>query len=68
MRRGRCTRVLPRTIAYYLIQHNKTPELSAKVFTSSCKVVNIEDINDSQNINKNLIKAEFEQIKNKLNE
>ena len=27
-------------------QHNKTPELSAKVFTSSCKVVNIEDIND----------------------
>ena len=49
-------------------QHNKTPELSAKVFTSSCKVVNIEDINDSQNFNKNLIKAEFEQIKNKLNE
>ena len=48
------------------IKHNKTPELSAKVFTSNCKVVNIEDINDSQNINKNLIKAEFEQIKDKI--
>ena len=48
------------------IKHNKTPELSAKVFTNNCKVANIEDINDTQNINKNLIKAEFEQIQDKL--
>lgn len=47
-------------------QHNKTPELSAKVFTSNCKVVNIEDVNDYQNINKNLIKADIKQIKDKI--
>ncbi|WP_296648739.1 hypothetical protein [Romboutsia sp. 13368] len=33
-------------------QNNKIPELSAKVFTSSCKVVNIEDISHTKNINK----------------
>ena len=45
-------------------QHNKTPELSAKVFTSSCKVINIEEISNTNNINKKSLEID-NKIKNK---
>lgn len=45
-------------------QNNKVPELSVDVFTSSCKVINIEEISNTNNINKKSLEID-NKIKNK---